>query len=109
MTSRELTAENVEKDCAKFPEFLTNAQDRLSSYKVSCRIVSYPYVKARRRGRNSLPDTFCKLYFRAVEKPRFVILEESLLSPSAGHAQKFKGRIKKRCFQHDNSGLLRQL
>ncbi len=38
---------------------------------------------------------FCKLHFRAVERLRFVILNDSLLSPSTDHAQKFKGRIKK--------------
>ena len=38
---------------------------------------------------------FCKLYSRAVERFRFVILEESLLSSSTDHAQKFKDRIKK--------------
>ncbi len=38
---------------------------------------------------------FCKLHFRVVEKPRFVILKESLLSPSTEHAQKFMGQVKK--------------
>ena len=38
---------------------------------------------------------FLKLHFRAAEGPRLVILQESLLSSSTDHAQKFKGRIKK--------------